>query len=402
MMKKVLLFAFVVLTVLFIGTEFSYSIQQGRIYGRVYVRNGEVFEGRIKWGDHETIWDDMFDGETEFYSRYKYYKDNYPERKWRIRRGGYVTVQTSFKFGRIMWIKRKYKDLALVKLKDGREIEVKGGDAEDEDVTVNDIDFGDVVVKWRRIEKVEFMDEPESYSKLNPERNHPLYGTVETEEGDKFRGYIMWDNDESLSDDILDGEDDDGFKRKIRFEKISEIEKISRNEVRVTLKSGRKIYLTGSNDVNSDNRGILIKDPDYGNVKLRWREFYRVTFEDSIKVKRYSDFEKGYPLYGTVFTIDGDSIEGYIRWDDDESYSCDILNGEYDRYIMEIEFGKIKEIRRRSRRACIVVLKNGIELELRGSNDVNNENKGIIVFEKPDSKEGEYIDWRDFSRVVFR
>jgi len=383
--------------------ERSLAVQQGRIYGKVYVRGREVFEGRIKWGDHETVWDDTFDGEREYFSKYKDYKEYYRERdEERRRKGGYLTAQTSFKFGRIEWIERKYHNSVIVKLKDGREIEMRTGDAEDEDITINDLDFGDVVVKWRRFERVEFMDEPESYTKSMKYQNYPLFGTVESEEGIKFRGYIMWDNDESLSDHILDGNDDKGFKMKIRFDRIAEIEKVSRSEVKVTLRSGRETFLRGSNDINDENRGIIVKDPEYGNVKLIWRDFYRAVFEEKYEPRRYSDFSASGHLYGTVYTITNDSLVGYIRWDDDEAYACDILNGEFENFVMEIEFEQIKEISRYSRRAVIVLLKSGKEIEMRDSNDVNDDNKGIIVLEGPDREIGEYVHWRDFARVVFR
>ena len=41
-----------------------------------------------------------------------------------------------------------------------------------------------------------------------------LYGTLETQDGRHFSGYICWDVDEVLGKDVLDGTDEDGRKRK--------------------------------------------------------------------------------------------------------------------------------------------------------------------------------------------
>ena len=49
----------------------------------------------------------------------------------------------------------------------------------------------------------------------------------------------------------------------------------------VTFRSGRKLFLSGTNDVNDDNRGIIIKDPEIGKIKLGWDSFKSVTFDAS-------------------------------------------------------------------------------------------------------------------------
>jgi hypothetical protein len=104
-------------------------------------------------------------------------------------------------------------------------------------------------------------------------------------------------------------------------------------------------------------------------------------------------------MRGTVYTEDGESYEGEIRWDDDEEYTWEILDGEYRDVEFDIEFGLIQEIAKRSYRSSMVTVWDGRSFRLRGSNDVDEDNKGIFVT-TGDGEEIE-IDWEDFERVEF-
>ena len=58
----------------------------------------------------------------------------------------------------------------------------------------------------------------------------------------------------------------------IEFGKIKSVERDGRGSL-VILKSGRDFYLTGSNDVNHENRGIIVNIPGQGRVDIEWRDF---------------------------------------------------------------------------------------------------------------------------------
>ena len=60
----------------------------------------------------------------------------------------------------------------------------------------------------------------------------------------------------------------------------------------------------------------------------------------------------------------------------------------------------ISKIERTSRRTCEVTLKDGTVLKLRGSNDVDEDNKGIFV--ETDDGDLEELDWDDFEMIVFK
>ncbi|MCH8285334.1 hypothetical protein IIB79_02245, partial [candidate division KSB1 bacterium] len=160
--------------------------------------------------------------------------------------------------------------------------------------------------------------------------------------------------------------------------------------------------LRGSNDVNSDNKGLFVADKSFGIIEISWRDLEKVEFERNVSGMRYSDFKAGIPLFGTLVDENGDEHEGFIRWDDDENFSTDFLNGHYENLSFKLEFSNIREIRRRSRSSATVVMRNGVELLLRNSNDVNYQNKGILVLERADDADGKLFEWDEFEKVIFR
>ncbi len=383
--------------VILISTPLHAQDQLGRIYGKITLRDGDVYEGRISWGEHETAWIHTFDAS---YNHYDYHRDLY--RKMRregrkISRSGNVSI--SFMFGYMVSLERKGSK-AIVNLKDGREYELSGEDVADS-VVLFDKDLGEMKIEWREMEMIEFMDEPADYSEFTDENAYPLFGKVSTRAGLDFTGFMLYDNDESLSTDILDGED---RKRdiKIPFGKIRSIEPFSRRGSEITLWTGRKFELTGSNDVNDENRGIVITDRKYGVVEIEYSDIDLIEFEQRVSGMKYSDFKRPEPLYGTLTDDRGDEFTGFIKWDYDESFSSDYLNGNYRDLKLKIEFANIIEIKRRTRNSALVKLKNGTEILMRESNDVNYQNKGILVLKKADDVEGDIFYWDEFEKVVFK
>jgi len=168
----------------------------------------------------------------------------------------------------------------------------------------------------------------------------------------------------------------------------------------VTLVNGDELLLKGSNDVDDGNRGIIICDREFGQVVVDWDEFDRLEFtEVPDKGVMYSDFDGGRALKGTVYTEDGEQYEGLIRWDNDEEYTWEILDGNHHDVEFDIEFGKIKTIEKRSYRSVNVTIWSGRTFRLRGSNDVDEDNKGVFI--TLDDGEEVEVEWEDFEKVEF-
>jgi hypothetical protein len=168
----------------------------------------------------------------------------------------------------------------------------------------------------------------------------------------------------------------------------------------VVLTSGREHDMRGTNDVNDGNRGILIGDPNLGQVTVQWDEFQRVRFMDPPQSLPNEEFAGSWRLSGTVYTADGEAFAGAIRWDNDEEWSWEMLGGDDRSIEYNVEFGAIQAIRKTSSRGADVTLWDGRTLDLRNSNDVNDDNKGIFI--QTDAGETALVRWEEFERVEFR
>jgi len=397
---------------------FAFAVQadnSGRIYGKIETVDGETFEGLIRWDKNEGSWVDILDGtrdrDDRDTDRRRSKRRSYRSRRshinlFGIRIGGSDNIyfsgsssQSGIRFGHISRLEVLDDDRALLVLKSGNEVEFYGGSTDIgssiREIVIEDVDEGEIEFTWDDIEVVEFSeadnDEPSSFGER-------LYGTLTTRRGDEFTGFVCWDVDELFENDILDG-DEKRRSRKIRFGKIASIARYSSSGAEIVLKSGDEMLLRGSNDVDDDNRGIIIGVPTFGQIRVEWDEFDNIEFKKAPRPVPYSAFDGGKKIKGTVYTEDGDEYTGEICWDDDEQYTWELLNGNYRDNEYEIEFGLIKEIEKNSRRTCDVTVSDGRVFTLGGSNDVDDDNKGIIIIE--DNGDDVYVDWEDFARVVF-
>jgi hypothetical protein len=236
-----------------------------------------------------------------------------------------------------------------------------------------------------------------------------LYGTAEDRLGNRFTGYVSWDRDEILESDVLNGEDvEGGDEREIRFDEIVSIERVSRG-ARIVLANGVVRDLTGERDVDRRNRGVQIWDPGLGLVEIEWSEFQILRFREPDPVVGYDAFDGGRLLVGTVVTQSGEEIDGVIRWDADEAASWEMLNGRADDVDFTIEFAHVSRIERGEVFGATVTLLDGRTFELDDSNDVDWDNKGILIH--PEGASGgngagssrwRVIAWDEFREVRFR
>lgn len=385
----------------------------GQLYGKIYTDDKEVFEGFIRWDKNEGSWHDVLDGTKELDRERgkRYYRDRnrrsksisifgltvYDENNGRFFMTG--SAESGMFMGHIKTLIPDGDNEVILVLKSGKEVLLEGGSTDIgndiREILIKDIKEGELELYWSDIDKIEFMPAPSGREGFGKR----LYGTVMTRRGDKFTGFISWDVDEIFEGDILDGREA-SRKRKIEFGKIEKIERRSSNSSVVTLKGGSEMRLSDSNDIDSGNRGICIFDKNLGRITVDWDEFDAVIFTDAPAEPKYDHFDGGRELRGTVYTEGGETYTGRIKWDDDEEYTWEFLDGKYNDIDLDIEFGNIKSIERKSRSSSVVTLKDGREFRLRDSNDIDDDNKGIFIFEGND-KNDIMVDWYDFEKIIF-
>ena len=247
-------------------------------------------------------------------------------------------------------------------------------------------------------------------------RPEPLYGTVTTSDGRSHRGFLRWDENETSTHDFLDGlkeipwaylrqaesldpeygaemrmarsieafgvritwDRDDSAgpptsRSAIQYRHIRSIVPLDRFTAELSLVDGSTVALQS---VSSDlGRGLTITvETPSGALAVPWRELARVDFaraaQDAVPESRR--------LFGTLTTEDGERLTGVVAWDRDEMLATDVLDGSAeDGTEYSIAMGEIAEIRRESSRSARVLLHDGTDLVLRGSNDVDRQNRGI-------------------------
>lgn len=396
------------LAVVVLAVESMAQSTEGFIYGKVYTTRN-TYTGPIRWGGEEVLWTDLFNASK---SGDKYQK-MVPEKKdddddswfsydWSfnsIWEDKYTSHQFTCQFGNMAEIETRRDSRAIIRFKNGGEIMVDGEGYNDigAKIQVVDGELGTMSIDWDRITKIEFMPTP---AKLPAVFGVPLYGTVESARREKFTGFIVWDNDERLTADRLDGDDDDDDVS-IKFADITSIEKEGRGS-RVALKSGRELYLTGSNDVNSENRGVLVVTPEYGVVQLSWEAFRKVTFsQPSNTGMAYGAFTSPRSLRGVVSRLEGDDVEGQIIFDIDETLDFELIEGDENDIQYMIPLKNIRKITPKNHDFSLVELSSGKSLLLGGRRDISSDNGGVLVFSKG-KKEPYYISWRKINEIIFK
>lgn len=177
------------------------------------------------------------------------------------------------------------------------------------------------------------------------------------------------------------------------FGNIKAIEIGRRDRIEVELKNGDKLELEGgSNDIGTY---VQVTDNNIGHIKVDWDRIERVEF---MQAPAGYESHYGAPLYGTVEVESGEEFTGYVQWDHDERLANDELNGKNRDGEIDLEFGKIKSIERGIRSANVTTL-SGRTLKLKGTNDVNDGNRGIIV-NIPGLGRVD-IPWDEFEKVTF-
>jgi len=262
--------------------------QNGFIYGKVILKNGQTFQGQLRWKNREAMWHHIFDGDK---SDRPYQNLLSTEESQKLQSAG-----EDFKFGFMaLWEDRnpdqnfvfrcqfgnlvKLVDLdqgrVALYLKNGQRIYlVDDQDDLDTQIVIVDKNIGTQEFGFSAVQEIQFKSAPRD---LDNAFGEPVYGKIMTSNG-TFEGYITWDDEECLGDDVINGKNK-GQSLAIRFRDISQI-KAERDGAMVTLRNGKELFLNDHDDVDRGNHGITIHGLAFGTLEVNWRISYQLNSPD--------------------------------------------------------------------------------------------------------------------------
>jgi hypothetical protein len=224
-----------------------------------------------------------------------------------------------------------------------------------------------------------------------------LYGTVRTQYGKEFTGFIRWDRNEGSTVDLLDATK----KRRrggssisgIRFGHVDRIDVLDRSSAAFALKSGDRVELhSNASDLGTGLRALVVDEGNGHLAEFQWRDLDQVEFHDPGSAQPSEN-----RIHGTLTTRTGMKFTGYVTWDVDEIYSTDILDGDQDGRRMKIPFADIATIERHSSWGARVTLRSGESMILEDTNDVDSSIRNISI---SDPALGQVLlHWNEFDMV---
>ncbi|MEM7415577.1 MAG: hypothetical protein AAF389_08800 [Gemmatimonadota bacterium] len=386
-----------------------------RLYGRVLTVEGQSFEGFVRWDRNEATGLDFLDGRKVVPLEYLQEAASLdPEVAARQREERTIVAfgmriswdeddqadpfatASAIRMSRIRSLERVDRRTVRLTLKDGGDVELLAASSDIgrgmRGLEIERVDGSPVTLDWHEIERLDFFDGPPAGARSEAQR---LHGTVTTWNDHDFVGAVTWDLDESVGTDVLDGRSG-SEDYEIAFEDIAEIAWESDRSALVTMKDGVQLELRGTNDVNRENRGIEIAGT-FGRAIVEWEDFQRVRFHE--EYRQAPTISGSAHLQGTVRAIDGRQITGRVRWDNDEEFAWEVLDGWFADSDLDVEFGAIASIEKRSEREVEVTMWDGTRFTLEDRNDVDERNNGIFV--QPEGRSRRLVRWVDFERVDF-
>ncbi|WP_154223591.1 hypothetical protein [Marinicella rhabdoformis] len=393
------------------------------IHGTVKLKSGESHTGILRWDeDEETFWSDHFNGEKSEIPQYKTLSDDIKEQIEDAQVGPKLNL-LSFK----ITLSSVFADdienpdfivpfAAIAKLltvtddsgSRGLKIELHNGDVFESYEGSNDLN-ADVFVKksdgttgefrMKQIESITFSRAADGLSGFD----QGIYAVVDSKLG-TFKGRIQWDRDERFLKEAIDGSDLANPENEELSIPLSDIESIEKKEKGslLTLQNGKQLHLSGTNDVDADNRGIFIDTPEKGRMSLPWEQFKKMAIQEFPQndwQEYHSLISKKGKLNAQLTLKDGAQISAknlvynMAQTSPAEMIRCTVKGMDY-----YLPLFQIKSIEPKSNQHALVTLIDGEQVEMFDSASFTEENLGLLFSVDGVSK---YVNWKDVKKVDF-
>lgn len=370
-----------------------------KIFGEVTTVDNQTVKGYITWGNRQMYWTDIFHADKLNNPYAHYFKNSGVQ---------FInnTMQSSTppthvficRFGNIKSIRQNTYNRVELQVKDGNIIDLTKGKHLDIGVSLNvySPSEGNTNIHWEKISKIEFMEADQPDNRLH---DVPITGIVKTSQG-IYKGIITWNNDKRTQNALLDGMTSSG-KNSVPFHSIRQITKTN-NACKIALKEGRELEMWGSNDINNQNRGILVSMPNIGTVYVPWKNFemFEAVGLNEVRMLSYNDFTAPKRLSGSVKMKNGQTQQGILVFDLDEAMNFEILDGSNDNISYAIPFKYVKSIEPKNYKYSFITLTNNGALSLGDKEDVDARNSGLLIFSPNETPV--YVPWKEVGQITFQ
>lgn len=381
------------------------------IYADVILKDKTTVTGVVKWSGGQILWTDILQVSKadplalKYLKKYQLeklpgardntgidwefmnlWKDKLPERR----------PEALCRFGDIVSIHVTGSRDAQIFYKSGSKLRVSASsDNADlgKDITV----YGSKPQKiaWGDISRINFRETREATLSW---KGRPLYGTVQTVNG-PVSGLIRWDKIKFSESAVIYGKKAEQTIG-IKFTQIKKITKKDQGAT-ITMHSGKQVFLRGSRDVSRLNRGIIVADPEDGQILIEWAAFKSVVFHDQQKEPvTYASFGKPKRIYAQAFGSNNRILKGNCTFDMDEEWNFELLEGTRNRMHYKIPFSNVAAIIPQNEKQSNIILKDQRSLTLSNENDVSALNWGLIIWLK--NSQYQYLPWEEINKVQFR
>jgi hypothetical protein len=163
-------------------------------------------------------------------------------------------------------------------LVDGEALTIPDAPSGNRSLRVMDAELGGIQLPLQRVAEVHFHPPAGALGYEAFGGGARLRGTVTTRSGERHHGFVRWDNDEEHDWEILNGSWR-GATYTVELAHVRSIETDTPRRARVTLRDGRELELSGSNDVGPANKRLVIERDDGSFGWVDWVELVRFELE---------------------------------------------------------------------------------------------------------------------------
>lgn len=389
---------FILIFIFTFSLAYSFAQQASpyRIFGEITTVDNDVYRGYITWGNLKNYWIDFFEA-SKIENSYKNY----------FKRSDGVILKANNKefapahnfccrFGNIKSIWLTDVNEILLQLKNGDQLTLTKGNGADINTNIQiSTSQKNIQLKWDRISEIHLMD---ADSNAIAPQIHQVAGIVKSSHG-IYKGLIYWNYHPKQNPEKI--ENINIFLNKMeKIYRLQNARALHSSNLYALERGPKPCYANPSVLTTMEN--VMINMPNIGTVNVPWDKFDELTIipMSELNLLSYNDFKMPKFIEGEVITRKDQTFTGTLAYDLDESYDFEVLDGKNNNITYRIPFCYIRSIEPKNYKYSFITLRNGSEISLGETCDVNKENNGIIVFRK--SQSPVYIEWSEIKKVKLK